>query len=98
MNSEIKQIEDMSLNAWPSHKWSCMTDGSPILVFYTHRTNSVEQFGIPLCRGKKKSPTANLCINAWALRQFLRSALLSLLILITYWKTEDMKFSIQQTL
>ena len=42
----IKQIEDMSLNAWPSHKME-LYDGWIIRYsyFYTHRTNSVEQFG-----------------------------------------------------
>lgn len=46
MNTAIKQIEDMSLNAWPSHKME-LYDGWILRFsyFYTHRTNSVEQFG-----------------------------------------------------
>lgn len=46
MQATIKQIEDMSLNAWPSHKME-LYDGWILRFsyFYTHRTNSVEQFG-----------------------------------------------------
>ncbi|MDO5134781.1 MAG: GNAT family N-acetyltransferase [Eubacteriales bacterium] len=46
MNTTIKQLEDMSLNAWPSHKME-LYDGWILRFsyFYTHRTNSVEQFG-----------------------------------------------------
>lgn len=46
MNQEIKMIEDLSLNAWPSHQMQIYD--SWILrfsYFYTHRTNSVEQLG-----------------------------------------------------
>lgn len=57
MNSEIKQIEDMSLNAWPSHKME-LYDGWILRFsyFYTHRTNSVEQFGISTLPWKEKIP------------------------------------------
>lgn len=46
METNIKKIEDMSLNAWPSHKME-LYDGWILRFsyFYTHRTNSVEQFG-----------------------------------------------------
>ncbi|MBR2527275.1 MAG: GNAT family N-acetyltransferase [Blautia sp.] len=46
MPTSIKQIEDLSLNAWPSHKME-LYDGWILRFsyFYTHRTNSVEQFG-----------------------------------------------------
>ena len=46
MEKNIKKIEDMSLNAWPSHKME-LYDGWILRFsyFYTHRTNSVEQFG-----------------------------------------------------
>ena len=46
MEKAIKKIEDMSLNAWPSHKME-LYDGWILRFsyFYTHRTNSVEQFG-----------------------------------------------------
>ena len=46
MNHEIKLIEDLSLNACPSHQMQIYD--SWILrfsYFYTHRTNSVEQLG-----------------------------------------------------
>lgn len=52
MKRKIKMIEDLSLNAWPSHQMQIYD--SWILrfsYFYTHRTNSVEQLGpstIPL--------------------------------------------------
>ena len=46
MTSEIKTIEDLSLNAWPSHQMQ-VYDGWILRFshFYTHRTNSVEQIG-----------------------------------------------------
>lgn len=47
MNPRIKIIEDLSLNAWPSHQMQ-LYDGWILRFsyFYTHRTNSVEQIGI----------------------------------------------------
>lgn len=53
----IKQIEDMSLNAWPSHKME-LYDGWILRFsyFYTHRTNSVEQFGISTLPWREKIP------------------------------------------
>ena len=46
MKREIKLIEDLSLNAWPSHQIQ-FYDGWILRFsyFYTHRTNSVEQLG-----------------------------------------------------
>ena len=57
MTDRIKQIEDMSLNAWPSHKME-LYDGWIIRFsyFYTHRTNSVEQFGVPTLPWREKIP------------------------------------------
>ena len=45
--TEIKAIEDLSLNAWPSHQMQ-LYDGWILRYssFYTHRTNCVEQIGI----------------------------------------------------
>ena len=45
-HSDIKIIEDLSLNAWPSHQMQ-LYDGWILRFshFYTHRTNSVEQIG-----------------------------------------------------
>ena len=47
----------MSLNAWPSHKME-LYDGWIIRFsyFYTHRTNSVEQFGVPTLPWREKIP------------------------------------------
>ena len=57
MDSQIKQIEDMSLNAWPSHKME-LYDGWILRFsyFYTHRTNSVEQFGTSTLPWREKIP------------------------------------------
>lgn len=46
MEPTIKTIEDLSLNAWPSHQIQ-VYDGWILRFsyFYTHRTNSVEQIG-----------------------------------------------------
>jgi len=46
MLSLIKKIEDLSLNAWPSHQIE-IYDGWLLRFsyFYTHRTNCVEQIG-----------------------------------------------------
>ena len=43
---DIKTIEDLSLNAWPSHQMQ-LYDGWILRFshFYTHRTNCVEQIG-----------------------------------------------------
>ena len=45
--NEIKTIEDLSLNAWPSHQMQ-LYDGWILRFshFYTHRTNCVEQIGV----------------------------------------------------
>ena len=57
METTIKQIEDMSLNAWPSHKME-LYDGWILRFsyFYTHRTNSVEQFGSSTLPWREKIP------------------------------------------
>lgn len=57
MDSIIKKIEDMSLNAWPSHKME-LYDGWILRFsyFYTHRTNSVEQFGTSSLPLREKIP------------------------------------------
>lgn len=46
MNTEIKIIEDLSLNAWPSYQMQ-MYDGWILRYssFYTYRTNCVDQIG-----------------------------------------------------
>lgn len=52
MIADIKKIEDLSLNAWPSHQMQ-LYDGWILRFsyFYTHRTNCIEEIGpstIPL--------------------------------------------------
>ena len=56
MNTLIKTIEDLSLNAWPSHQIE-LYDGWILRFsyFYTHRTNSVEQIGPVHDSGGRKS-------------------------------------------
>ena len=55
MDKTIKEIEDMSLNASPSHKME-LYDGWILRFsyFYTHRTNSVEQFGTSTLSWREK--------------------------------------------
>ena len=86
----IKKIEDMSLNAWPSHKME-LYDGWILRFsyFYTHRTNSVEQFG-------NSTPTAKTSTSVSALRLSLKSVLLYHRILITHWKIVATKSNIRQ--
>ena len=57
MEMTIKQMEDMALNAWPSHKME-LYDGWILRFsyFYTHRTNSVEQFGASTLPWREKIP------------------------------------------
>ena len=57
METLVKQIEDMSLNAWPSHKME-LYDGWILRFsyFYTHRTNSVEHVGPSSLPWREKIP------------------------------------------
>lgn len=95
METTIKQIEDMSLNAWPSHKME-LYDGWILRFsyFYTHRTNSVEQFGNSTLTWRKKSHIVKAYISVWEPPLYLRSVLLSLLTLIMFWRIGDMPSSI----
>lgn len=63
METNIKKIEDMSLNAWPSHKME-LYDGWILRFsyFYTHRTNSVEQFGTSTLPWREK---VSYCENVY---------------------------------
>lgn len=94
MEKAIKKIEDMSLNAWPSHKME-LYDGWILRFsyFYTHRTNSVEQFGTSTLPWREKSPTASRSISALELLRSSRSVHLYLRILTTCWKTVAIPFS-----
>lgn len=66
MQSYIKTIEDLSLNAWPSHQLQ-IYDGWLLRFsyFYTHRTNSVEQIGISTIPLEEKIPYCETIYNRW---------------------------------
>lgn len=66
MNFDIKTIEDMSLNAWPSHQME-LYDGWILRYshFYTHRTNSVEQFGTSSLPWREKIPHCEAAYKRW---------------------------------
>ena len=66
MEAKIKEIEDMSLNAWPSHQME-LYDGWIIRFsyFYTHRTNSVEQFGTSTLPWSTKIPYCESRYERW---------------------------------
>ena len=66
MNAEIKKIEDLSLNAWPS--WQMQVYDGWILrysSFYTHRTNCVEQIGVPHLSLSEKVPYCESVYHRW---------------------------------
>ena len=65
-NSEIKAIEDLSLNAWPSHQMQ-LYDGWILRFshFYTHRTNCVEQFGNSVIPYEEKVPYCEEIYKRW---------------------------------
>ena len=91
MEKAIKKIEDMSLNAWPSHKME-LYDGWILRFsyFYTHRTNSVEQFGTSTLPWREKIP---YCEQVYKRLGSSRSVHLYLRILTTCWKTVAIPFS-----
>lgn len=66
MNFDIKTIEDLSLNAWPSHQMQ-VYDGWIIRFsyFYTHRTNSVEQIGPSTLPLKEKIDYCEKIYQRW---------------------------------
>jgi ribosomal protein S18 acetylase RimI-like enzyme len=66
MEFDIKTIEDLSLNAWPSHQME-LYDGWILRFshFYTHRTNSVEQFGTSTLPWREKIPYCEATYKRW---------------------------------
>lgn len=66
MNIDIKTIEDLSLNAWPSLQME-LYDGWILRFshFYTHRTNSVEQFGTSSLTWREKIPHCEAVYRRW---------------------------------
>ncbi len=66
MATDIKKIEDLSLNAWPSHQME-VYDGW-ILRFsylYTHRTNCVEQIGASILTLEEKIEYCEQMYDRW---------------------------------
>ena len=92
----IKKIEDMSLNAWPSHKME-LYDGWILRFsyFYTLRTNSVEQFGNSMLPWREKVAYCENVYKRLGSPAIFKSVLLYHRILITHWKTEVMRSNIQ---
>lgn len=66
MINDIKTIEDLSLNAWPSYQIE-LYDGWILRFshFYTHRTNSVEQFGTSSLTWREKIPHCEAVYQRW---------------------------------
>jgi GNAT superfamily N-acetyltransferase len=66
METDIKTIEDLSLNAWPSHQIE-LYDGWILRFsyFYTHRTNCVEQIGSPVLPLKDKVAYCEQTYRRW---------------------------------
>lgn len=66
MTFDIKTIEDLSLNAWPSHQMQ-VYDGWILRFsyFYTHRTNSVEQIGPSILPFSEKVPYCEQIYQRW---------------------------------
>ena len=64
--SEIKTIEDLSLNAWPSHQMQ-LYDGWILRYshFYTHRTNCVEQIGASMIPKDEKIAYCEEIYRRW---------------------------------
>ena len=63
---EIKTIEDISLNAWPSHQMQ-IYDGWILRFshFYTHRTNCVEQIGTAIIPIEEKTAYCEKIYRRW---------------------------------
>ena len=73
MEEQIKKLEDMSLNAWPSHQME-LYDGWILRFsyFYTHRTNSVEQFGTSTLPWREKIPYCESVYRRWGTPAILK--------------------------
>ena len=66
MSDSIKKIEDLSLNAWPSHQMQ-VYDGWILRFsyFYTHRTNCAEQIGLSTLPISEKIPFCENTYRRW---------------------------------
>ena len=66
MYTDIKTIEDLSLNAWPSFQM-LFYDGwiMRYSAFYTHRTNCMEQIGASILPLEEKIPYCERIYRRW---------------------------------
>ena len=66
MNDDIKKIEDLSINAWPSYQIE-FYDGWVLRysAFYTHRTNCGEQLGLSQLPLAGKIPVCEQIYRHW---------------------------------
>ncbi len=66
MKTDIKKIEDLSLNAWPSHQMQ-LYDGWILRFsyFYTHRTNCIEEIGPSTLPLSEKIPYCEEIYRRW---------------------------------
>lgn len=66
ISQDIKTIEDLSLNAWPSHQMQ-VYDGWILRFsyFYTHRTNCVEPIGASILPLEEKIPYCEKIYEWW---------------------------------
>lgn len=63
---QVKIIEDLSLNAWPSHQLQVYDSWLlRFSYFYTHRTNCVEQIGASLLPLSEKLPYVEHMYREW---------------------------------
>ncbi len=66
MESDIKKIEDLSINAWPSHQIQFYDNWVlRFSYFYTHRTNCVEQLGQSLLMLDEKIDHCEAIYRKW---------------------------------
>lgn len=85
----------MSLNAWPSHKME-LYDGWILRFsyFYTHRTNSVEQFGNSTLTWREKIPYCESVYKRLRTPAVFKISPLVSPDFVMFWKTADTPFSI----
>lgn len=88
--ADIKTIEDLSLNAWPSHQMQ-LYDGWILRFsyFYTHRTNCVEQVGISTLPLEEKVPYCEDIYRRWKTPCIFKITPLSLQTLDPYLQEHD---------
>ena len=91
----MKLIEEISLNAWPSHKIE-LYDGWLIRFShnYTYRTNSVEQVGDSLIPIEEKIAYCEAQYRNYHTPSISRSIRFWIRLLISFWKKKAMRSAI----